>query len=69
MRESAIRIQSWWKGSNERRRYVIVRRGVVRVQAIVRGRRARRLARDRREQMKRRLEAQQAAAKYDIKTF
>lgn len=63
MRYSAVRIQSWWKASRDRRRYVIIRRGVIRAQALVRGKRARARAKTLKEQMKRRQEAQQAAAK------
>lgn len=57
-------VQAWWRGVRQRRRFLCARHGVVRAQALVRGRRARRRFAALKEQHRRRAEAQQAAAKY-----
>ncbi|KAJ2939726.1 hypothetical protein O0L34_g17919 [Tuta absoluta] len=63
MRASTVKIQSWWRGRRLRKRFVTARRGVTKAQALVRGRRARRKVKQMKEQHKRRIEAQQLAAK------
>lgn len=59
-----MKLQSWWRGTRERRRFLKVRRGVVRAQALVRARRARKRLAALKDQHRRRAEAEQAAAKY-----
>ncbi|KAL4710295.1 hypothetical protein ACJJTC_011549, partial [Scirpophaga incertulas] len=63
LRYAATRVQAWWRGAQARRSFVRARRGVVRAQALVRGRRARRRFATLKDQHRRRVEAQQLAAK------
>lgn len=63
LRRATVKVQSWLRGTTARHRYLKVRRGVVLAQALVRGKVARKKVAKLREQHRRRIEAQQAAAK------